>query len=838
MLRHLILLPVWAAGAWLLHRELDRVAPNRDPYLLPIAMLLTGWGILVIWRLNPAFGMRQTLWLGLACLLMLGVYRLNPRLNWLRDYRYLWMALALALLGLTLVFGSNPLGGEPKLWLGCCGVYFQPSEPLRFFLVAFLASYLADRLRLNGASTTRLAWRDFFPLLLVWGISVILLVVQRDLGTGMIFLALLALLLYLATGAWQVLVMSAVVAVGGGVLSYFLFDVVQVRVQGWLNPWLDPSGASYQIVQSLISIASGGIVGRGPGLGSPGFVPASHTDFIFTAITEEFGLVGAVAVLALFAVFVSRGLKIGLNHPDIFSRFLSAGLTIAIGMQAIFIIAGVMRALPLVGVTLPFISYGGSSLLTSFAALAILLLLSNSEGVVRSRLYSIEAVQIGFSVTWSMLALIAAWWTIYRAPMLVARTDNPRRALDTRFVERGMITDRNGVVLAHSIGSPGAYDREYLYPETAPVTGFDSMIYGQAGIEKTMDPVLRGLERGTVFGNAWHRLVTGHPPEGENISLTIDIQLQSLAMDLLADSSGAGVLLEAHSGELYAIASQPSYNPNQIEESWSSLLANEDAPLFNRAAQALYQPGLSMVPFLFAHANAEGKIEAGERTTNLANPVRVDGDLLSCTRQPPDSNENTLEAALRYGCPELLQKELVKLGWDSIRNAIDIFGFTTPAGIRLASVGSINLPNNPSMAELEQLVIGQGTLRVSPLQMARAVGGLFADVERAPLQLVRAIDVDDEGWNLLQPEGYRVPALSANVIESLKHIYAFTGTASYEWLAPALTGTEDHQLGWYIGVEEDGDALWVVVVVLEDEKPYKAAGIGREILSAAGEFNP
>jgi cell division protein FtsI/penicillin-binding protein 2 len=531
-------------------------------------------------------------------------------------------------------------------------------------------------------------------------------------------------------------------------------------------------------------------------------------------------------------------LKIGLRHPDIFSRFLSAGLTLAIGMQAIFIIAGVMRALPLVGVTLPFVSYGGSSLLTSFAALAILLLLSNSEGKIRFRFYAIEAVQVGFSLTWCVLALIAAWWTIYRAPTLVARSDNPRRALDTRFVERGMITDRNGVVVAQSIGSPGVYQREYPYLAAAPVTGFDSMIYGQAGVEKSMDTVLRGLERGSIFENAWQRLITGHPPEGEDISLAIDIQLQSLAMDLLAGRNGASVLLEAHSGELYAVASQPSFDPNQIEESWSSLISNDDAPLFNRAAQGLYQPGLSIAPFLFAQANADGIIESGERTIDLMDPVNIDGEVLNCTVKPPETTASTLEAALRYGCPGPLQKRLVNVGYESILNATEIFGFTSPVEIGLASAGSSDLLEGQSIADLEQLVIGQGDLRVSPLQMSRAVGGLFADAERAPLQLVRAINVDDEGWNEAQPEGYRVPALSSNVVDLLKDIYAVIGTSRYEWLAPALTGSEGQRLGWYVGVEESNDALWVVVVVLEDATPFQAADVGREILVATGHLSP
>ncbi|MDF1500674.1 MAG: FtsW/RodA/SpoVE family cell cycle protein [Anaerolineales bacterium] len=830
---HLVLLPVWAVGAWLLHREINRIAPGRDPYLLPIALLLTGWGVMMIWRLEPAFGIRQTLWFSLSCLLILGLFRLDPKLRWLRDYRYLWMALALTLLGLTLIFGTNPLGGEPRLWLGCCGVYFQPSEPLRFFLVAFLASYLAERLRLDNASSGKLHWKDFLPLVLVWGVSILLLVVQRDLGTGMIFLALLALLLYLAIDSWQVLLVSGVLAVGGGVLSYFLFDIVQIRVQAWLNPWLEPSGASYQIVQSVISIASGSVVGRGPGLGSPGFVPASHTDFIFSAIVEEFGFAGGIGLLTLFAILISRGLRAASKQRDVFSRFLAAGLTMALGIQAIFIIGGVMRALPLVGITLPFVSYGGSSLLTSFAVLAILLLLSQTGGVAEQpRIRALDSIQLGFSLAWFSLAFVLAWWTIYRAPTLTARTDNPRRSLDSRFVERGMIVDRNGIVLARSVGEPGSYQRDYPYAEAAPVTGFDSVIFGQSGIERSMDGVLRGLERGSLIENTLHRLVVGHPPEGENVQLTIDVDLQALAMDALAGRAGAAVLLEAHSGELYVIASQPSYDPNELEQLWTELIDDETAPLFNRATQGLYQPGLTMAPFVFAQGKAQGELPLDLPVSELTRAVDVNGETLTCSLAPVDSLDNTLEDALRYGCPKPIQQAALALGWEPMLTMAASFGFTQPVDIFLNTASPTLVAAEQTAGSLAQFAVGQGDLRVSPAQMARAFGGLFAGDERAPLQLVRAVDEDDQGWVLQEREGYRVPALASGVTAPLEEVYAAGETQLYDLRAQALSGSEGQLLGWYLGALDREDALWVVVVVLEGDQPYVAEGIGRKILGA------
>lgn len=832
-LQHLILIPVWGIGAWLLHREIHRAVPRRDPYLLPIAMLLTGWGVLLIWRLNPAFGLRQTLWLSIACLLVLGLCRLDPGLSWLRDFRYLWMIAALALLGMTLIFGTNPLGGEPRLWLGCCGVYLQPSEPLRFFLVAFLAAFLADRLRQGGSSGSDLNWRELSPLLFIWGISILLLIVQRDLGTGMIFLALLASLLFMATGSWQILLVSAVFGFAGATMSYFLFDVVQVRVQAWLNPWLDPTGASYQIVQSLISIASGGVFGRGPGLGSPGFVPASHTDFIFSAIVEEFGLIGAIGTLSLYAAFVSRGLRIVTRRADVFARFLAAGLTLALGIQTIFIIGGVMRALPLVGITLPFVSYGGSSLLTSFAALAILLLTSQSEeGEISPKLRALTPIHAGFSIAWCGLALVAAWWTINRAPTLTARTDNPRRALDGRFIERGAITDRNGELLAFSQGSPGEYERIYPHPVCAPVTGFDSTRYGQAGIESSMDSVLRGLERGSDFQNAWLRLISSHPPQGEDIQLTLDLDLQTVAMEALSGQVGAAVLLEARTGELYVIASQPGYDPGLLDQTWQDLVEDPDAPLFNRATQGLYQPGLAMAPFLLAQTRVEYEEMLAEPVQDLRGRVAVDGEWLTCSQAPPVAAKPTLASAFQYLCPVPIQQAMLDLGWEPVLSAIETYGLVEPAALQLDLADTGGLQFERTDAALADLAIGQGALGVSPVQMARAFGGLFAGEQVSPLILVRAVNEEDEGWIGRTPEGFRVPPPSEATTRVLRELYSGTTAGLVDVSAEALSGGEAQRLGWYLGALDQEGHLWVVVVVLEDSQAQHAAAIGAEIFRA------
>ncbi|HSR48896.1 MAG TPA: FtsW/RodA/SpoVE family cell cycle protein [Anaerolineales bacterium] len=423
----LSVVPAWGASAWLLHRVLNRRLPDRDPFLLPSGLLLMGWGILVIWRLLPEFGARQLAWFLAVTALIFEVARMQSVTAWLRRYRLVWLLGGLFLLALTLFMGTNPSGGESRLWLGCCGQYFQPSEPLRLLLIAYLASFLADRMLPGSEEPARYGLRSVLvPLLVVWGLAVALLAAQRDLGAGSLFLALLVVVLYLAFRRWEILLVGLGLLITAGVAAASLSSVVQARVETWLNPWDDPLTSSYQSLQALFALASGGLVGAGPGLGSPGLVPAIHTDYIFVAMGEEWGLAGGLGVLALLAVITSRGLRAATLSRDNYSAILAAGLSIAIGLQAFIILGGVLRLVPLTGVTLPFVSYGGSSLLTTGIAFAVLIRISARQGDHPRFAAVIRRIHAAGIVLWAALALSLGWWMIVRGPALSGRAENPR----------------------------------------------------------------------------------------------------------------------------------------------------------------------------------------------------------------------------------------------------------------------------------------------------------------------------------------------------------------------------------------------------------------------------
>lgn len=612
---HWMALVLWVVIAIRGHDYITRYLPDADPYLFPIAALLSGWGLLTVWRLDSEFGLRQAIWLGISAFVLLYGLRLPTTLTFLRKYKYILLLSGLTLTGLTLIFGTNPIGYGPRLWLGCCGIYFQPSEPLKLLLVGYLAAYLAERMPIPLRAITLI-----YPTILLSGIAILLLIFQRDLGTASIFIALYTIILFLATGRRRILIGSALILVIFGVIGFYLIDIIHTRIGSWLNPWQDPSGGAYQIIQSLLAVANGGLEGRGPGLGSPALVPVAISDFIYAAVAEETGLFGTIGLITLLGIFLMRGLRVALCAPDLFRRLLAAGITAYIGIQSLLIIGGNIRILPLTGVTLPFLSYGGSSLLTSFVSLLILLIVSNhldEEPAPLPRPQPYFALGAFLLLGLFASALVTGWWSMIRGPDLLTRTDNPRRIIEDRYVQRGRLLDRTNAVITSSQGTSGSFTRVYEYPDLAPVTGYNHPIYGQSGLEASLDEYLRGVKGNPSSTIVWNQLLYGMSPHGLDVRLSIDLYLQYRADEMMLGHRGATVLLNAQTGEILVMASQPTFNPNHLNEIGQRLGKDPLKPLINRAVQGLYPVGDLLEPFAFAmHRNSDVTAEDLEAIAN------------------------------------------------------------------------------------------------------------------------------------------------------------------------------------------------------------------------------
>lgn len=754
---------LWAILVSIAHRATLRLLSEHDPYIFPAAALLSGWGMLTVWRLDEAFGIRQGIWLAISILVFVLALRFLQDLVFLRRYKYIILGSGLLITALTLIFGTNPLGFGPRLWLGCCGVYFQPSEPLKILLVIYLSAYLADR-----ASVQLFSFPLMIPTLVVTGLALLLLLVQRDLGTASIFVCIFTIIIFIATGKRRILLSSSIFLALALLVGYFFIDIIHVRVVGWLNPWNDPSGGSYQIVQSLLAVANGGTIGRGLGIGSPLLVPVAISDFIYSAIAEEAGLVGSLGLIATLWLILSRGLIISLRAADRFRRYLAAGVVTYFGVQSLLIIGGNIRLLPLTGVTLPFVSYGGSSLLTSFTALFILLIISNTEDEEPAPLHDPKP----FSALAGMLALGlaccavgTAWWAIIRGPDLLTRTDNPRRAIADRYVPRGELVDRSNQPISITEGQSGSYTRTYLYPSLGPVTGYTHPVYGQAGLEARLDGYLRGLQGNPASLILWNQVIYGTPPSGLDVRLSIDIELQNKTNQLLGARRGAIILMNAETGEILTMASHPTYDPNRLSEEGEALAQNQYSPLLNRATQGLYPVGTAGLPFIRANF--------GEDT-------------------PTDLQLRTLYQKLGFYQAPLLNLPVA------------------------SSPGNISVEN----------------LRVSPLQLAVAVAAISNHGIAPAPRIATAVNTPEQGWVVLpvlgesfeaiQPAAAHEAALS--LIKQGKPYWSHIGQASLDetivtWL---LAGTVPDWRG----------APLALVVVLEENNTFLADYIGSALMEA------
>ena len=834
----LALAATWLVAALVTSRAAARLRPEADHTLLPVAFLLSGWGILAIWRISPAFAWRQAALLWVASVALLLVLRSPPDLRWLRRYRYVWLMAGLATIGLTLFLGTSPSGGDPKLWLGCCGLYFQPSEPLRLLLVAFLASFLGERLSGGWGERRPGLVPALAPLLLVWGISVMLLLVQRDLGTGSLFLIVLAVLVYLASGRAGVLAAAAGLTVTGAAVGYLALALVRARVETWLNPWLDTSGASYQVVQGLIAYASGGVFGRGPGLGSPGFVPLAHSDMVFAVVVEETGLLGGLAVIGLLAFLVQRGLRLAMARRGPFDSILAAGLALTIGLQSVLILGGGLRLLPLTGVTLPFLSYGGSSLVTNFIGLG-LLLATRPGGFGREALgRRLTGIQLGLSGAWIALALLLGWWTVVRAPDLTGRRDNPRRGREGLYAQRGSILDREGDVLAKTEGERGEYRRVYADVGASAVLGYDSARYGQAGIEETLDSWLRGEEGHPALDVLWSRLVRGVPLDGMSAGLSLDSGIQHAAWTALGEGPGAVIVLEAESGSILALVSAPGFDSSEIDRDWSTLRDRQDAPLLNRATQGVYQPGLVLGPLFVAWGERLGLVHPGNAIAGLTAPVIVDGHRLPCAFSPPPQTVGTMAAALRYGCPIGLAGVGEVLGRTALQEAAVAFGLGEAPTEDLVSAHPAAIERILEGADLSQVGIGQGQLLVSPLQVARAFAALAGDGFLPSPRLILEIESPNGGWLPWGRTEEPVAAVPPEIATAILQLLARDPLGNAGYGAYAIAGPTGDRVAWYVAIAEQGRSPVIALAVLEGGTTVEAGRIALAVLGLEGSPSP
>ena len=839
------------------HLAIRKLAPGADPALLPLSFALSGIGIAFVTRLAPELAMRQVMWFffGVVCMLLVLIFLKN--LDRIANYKYTLMIVGFLLLlsPLLPVVGQEIYGS--RIWLNIAGISFQPGEIAKILIVLFLAGYLAQNREMLSIFTHRIGpfkipdLATLVPLLVMWVISLLIVIFEKDLGSALVVFFVFITMLYVATGKKTYLIIGFVLIAIGGVAAFLLFDHVQIRVDTWLDPFKDATGDGYQLVQAIFSIADGGLFGVGIGNGMSDQIPIVESDFIFAAIAEETGLLGAAGLLLLYLCFAIRGLVTAARAKSDVSSFIAVGLTASIILQAFIIVGGVTRLIPLTGLTLPFVSQGGSSLLASFIAIGFLLRCGDQSTGLGTEMISgtgtlssesvLGRVSLGKRLTKTMIAfsvlfaLLVANLTLI---MVVQANDyknmpsnNHTLAREAR-TERGTISTYDNVVLAQSVlQDDGTYKR--VYPSgtlAAHVVGYASEAYGTAGIEASYNDTLKGQRNYASWVDVVNAATDAGTP-GNDVKLTINSTIQQAAEQALDGFNGACVVIDPETGAVLALASSPSYNASDIESILSS--GSDSSALYNRATQALYSPGSTF--------------KMVSLTTALENNVATESSVFSSPGEMTIGNgkvnnfgnysygEITLARATELSSNTVYGQLGTQIGSDRLVEGSEKFGFNQDVSFDIPLVKSL-MPDPNEMTEWETAwatagePVGQHASPAGPqatvLQMA-LVGCVIANdgVMEQPYLVDSIYNADGECSFTARPSSLMTATSSSiakrvrTVLEGVVNSGTGTAAAVQGVQIAGKTGTsetgKEYDDSWFVGMGPSENCKVVVAIALE-----------------------
>lgn len=729
-------------------------APGADPALLPIVFALSGIGITFVTRLEPSASMGQIVYLFLGVALMVGTLAVVKNLEVVKRYKYVLGAAGIALLVLPMLIGTEIYGS--KLWIKIGSFQFQPGEFAKVFIVLFLAGYLAENRELLSISNRTVLGvklprlRLLYPLFIVWGVCLLVVAFERDLGSALLFYTIFLIMLYVATGRVSYVLIGLVLLAVGAFGMYQIMGHVQVRVAIWLDPFKDAQNLGFQIVQALYSLADGGLLGVGIGKGLGGdTIPVVASDMIFAAIGEEMGLLGGAAVLLLFMLFAVRGLTTAARAKSDLAAFSAAGLTAAISFQAFTIVGGVTKLIPLTGVTLPFMSQGGSSLLASFVIVALLLRAgdeatgrsteiantsteltpvgyrpggSRGSHMLRPALDTPESGLLGrvalanrltrtvflFTALFAVLIGNLTYIQVFKAAEYQDMPSNNHTITKARYIKRGSIITADGLTLAESIQQEdGTYVRSYPNGNLAAhAVGYYSQQYGSSGVESSQDKTLTGSKDYSSWQNALNSLA-GITEPGNSVQLTIDSRIQQAAEQALSGRKGAIVVLDPRTGAVLAWASAPAYDNTDIAAAMEAANASggADTSMFDRATQALYSPGSTFKTVTLSSALENG-VAALSSTYSSPGRMEIGGaDVVSVNEQ--GHGTITLDRAFAVSSNTVFGQVAEQLGADRLVATAQAFGYGQNLGIDFSTAASI-MPDPADMSTWELAWAGAG----------------------------------------------------------------------------------------------------------------------------------
>jgi peptidoglycan glycosyltransferase len=860
------------------HLAIRKLAPNADPALLPITFALSGIGIAFVMRLAPSLAGRQVLWLFLGIAAMLATLILVPSIQKLTRYKYTLMLLGIVLLVLPAVIGTEIYGS--KLWLSIGGFSFQPGEIAKVLIVLFLAGYLADNREMLSVGGRRVGnftipdLRTLAPLLVMWAISLVIVVFERDLGSALLFFGLFLVMLYVATGRKVYVIVGVVLAAVGGIAAFLFFGHVQQRVDIWLDLY-SYRKEGYQLIQGLYSLADGDLFGTGIGRGMPDYIPLVESDFIFDAIAEEMGLLGASAVLLLYVLFAVRGFTIAARANSDVDAFCATGLTTAIVLQAFVIVGGVTRLIPLTGVTLPFMSQGGSSLLASFIIVALLLRAGDSGTGIEKELTGVATLEGGilgrvtlgkritllitvFACLFAILIGNLTWHMVINADAIRREPENNHTLERNSNLQRGAILTSDGVILAKSEqDDEGNWSR--VYPEgsfAAHAVGYSSQIYGSTGAEGTFAETLAGKNNFTSFDDALHVLAGADVP-GNDVYLTIDSHIQAAAEAALAGETGGVIVLDAQTGAVLAEASAPTYDINGSDDLLASTGDTGQGPgggttlLFNRATQGLYAPGSTFKTVTLTSALSSGTVTL-DTVYDASSPIDI-GNAPVANFDGYSYGSITVRKGFEVSSNTLFGQVADDIGADQLCKTAQLFGFNKQLETDFSAEMSL-MPDPAEMTEWETAWAGAGQPvgehkspagpQATVLQMAMVGSAIANDgVLMQPHILSSVVSAEGEtlqSEELKQLEQVMSPSTAGLVQDAMADVVRQgTGTLAQisGYTVHGKTGTAEtnntQDNSWFIGYVEVGGHEVVVAIVVEQAGGGVTTTKARDILQAA-----
>ena len=857
------------------------LAPGADPAILPIVFALSGIGIGFVTRLAPDLAVNQVIWLFVSVGAMIATLALSRQLDKLANYKYTLMVLGFVLLlsPLIPIIGVEHYGS--RIWLAIGPFSFQPGELAKIVIVLFVSGYLAANREMLSVFTWRIGpfrlpdIRTFAPLLIMWVISLLIVAFEKDLGSALVFFFVFLAVLYVATGKKFYLIVGLLLMLAGIVGAYAVFDHVQTRVQNWIDPFADPQDAGYQMVQGIYSMADGDLFGVGIGRGFADLIPFVESDYIFAAIAEECGLLGAAGVLLLYLSFAIRGYVTAARAKSDFSSLVAAGLTTTICLQAFIIVGGVTRLIPLTGITLPFISQGGSSLLSSFIAIGLLLRcgdegtgvgqeMTNATGSVHAnsvlgRVSLGKRLTVGLMILSALFALLVANLTlimVFQANYYQNMPSNNHTIAKQAAVKRGSISTYDGTVLAESVDDgTGSYKRAYPAGNLASqIVGYYSSKYGTSGIEATYNDTLTGEQNFATWLDVLNSQA-GITQPGNDIVLTLDTRIQQAAQESLAGYTGACVVIDPKSGAILGMASTPTYSASDFEKVLDAAAAGDDTSvLLNRATQSQYAPGSTFKTVTLATAFENG---IADENTMYDSPGSIEiGGAEVTNYNEGDLGQTTLTAATAYSSNTAFAQLGVEMGADMLVAGADKFGFDTDLEFDLPLAKSI-MPNPDEMSKWETAWAAVG----QPVGDEANTGPYATVLEMALVGCAIANDgtimhpyLVDGIFNANGQRSFtasQTPFLQAcskktanRVTEVLKDVVAY-GTGTYAAIdgteVAGKTGTAETGKAaddsWFVGFAPADDPEIVVAIVLEQavdsEYSDNAALKSRNVLQTA-----